>query len=765
MFSSVTKILKISKYAVCAIHNLLFFLIFATMISVQMMKRIALCILTVISALFVNAQSLTLRSITDGSFSANGVWGVTPMADGQNYGQIKEGKRIVLSSFQTGKEVSVLFDADNTTGKIKLKQIDGYIMSPTGKDILLRTQTQPIYRRSLTAVYYIYNVQNRSIEPLSDGGPQECPLWSRDGNMVAFVRDGNIFLVRLRYSNAETQITKDGKFNEIINGKPDWVYEEEFVTNRSFDFNADGTMIAWIRYDESKVPMFSFPMYKGLRPAIEENALYPGSYEYKYPVPGTKNSTVTVHTYELKSRAARQMKLPLDSDGYIPRIAFSDDPEKLLVMTQNRHQDRLEVYCCNPRSTECRMILRDEVKPYVGEAAYTMFKTVPGGFVIQSERSGYAHLYMYDLNGTQKCEVGRGSDIITEFYGYDPAAGAFYYQAVDDCPMRTAIFKCDTKGKVTRLTTEKGQNSAIFSEGFKYYMLTHMSLDTPPVYSLRSGSRTLVTLEDNRALADKIRSMNLAKPEFFKFTTADGVELNGIMVKPVNFDSSRKYPVIMFQYSGPGSQMVIDSWFAGNCSAALLERYMAQEGFISVIVDGRGTGGRGAAFEKQTYLKLGQLESHDQVETAIWLGQQPYVDKDRIGIWGWSFGGFNTLMSMSEGRPVFYAGVAVAPPTSWRYYDTVYTERYMRTPQENESGYDVSPITRASQLHGSLLICHGLADDNVHFRNVAEYTETLVQADKDFRQLTYTNRNHSIFGGNTRNHLFRQIINHFKSNM
>ena len=297
-------------------------------------------------------------------------------------------------------------------------------------------------------------------------------------------------------------------------------------------------------------------------------------------------------------------------------------------------------------------------------------------------------------------------------------------------------------------------------------MLTHHSATQAPVYTLRDNKgKVLKTLEDNKALTDRINSLGLSTQEFFTLTTADGIELNGYMVKPANFDATKKYPVIMFQYSGPGSQQVQDSWWIGNGGAALLERYMAQEGFIAVIVDGRGTGGRGAAFEKQTYLKLGQIESHDQAEVALWLGKQPYVDAKHIGIWGWSFGGFNTLMSMSEGRGVFYAGVAVAPPTSWRYYDTIYTERYMRTPQENQEGYDESPISRAKNLKGALLICHGLADDNVHFRHVAEYTEALVQADKDFRQLTYTNRNHSIYGGNTRNHLYRQLINHFKDNL
>lgn len=732
-------------------------------------------ILLVLTVLFSPLMSVTgmaengplsLKSITGGEFYAHGIYGVNPLADGESYSQLVDGKRIVVSSFKTGEQTGVLFDADNTKGKVKVSRIDGYIMSPNQKNILLRTQTQSIYRHSTTAVYYIYNVQNRTLAPLSDGGPQECPLWSPDGNMVGFVREGNLFLVKLLFDNAEVQITKDGKFNSIINGKADWVYEEEFVTNRSFDFNADATMLAWIRYDESQVPLFSFPMYKGMLPEMKENAEYPGAYEYKYPIAGQPNSKVSVHTFDIKSRATREVKFPLEAEGYIPRIAFSSDPDKLLILTQNRHQDNLQVWVANPRSTECRCIVTDEVKPYVADKTYTLFKTIKDGFILMSERSGFAHLYQYNLLGTLKREIGKGQDIITDFYGYDEKTGTYYYQAQDGGPLRTGVYKCDAKDKVTSISTEPGQNSAIFSGNFKQLMLTHHSAATPPTYTLRNDKgKVQKTLQDNAALKQKIDGMNLAKIEFFQFQTQDGVDLNGIMVKPADFDANKKYPVILFQYSGPGSQQVLDSWYAGNCSAALLERYMAQEGFVSVIVDGRGTGGRGAEFEKQTYLKLGQLESHDQVETAIYLSKLPWVDAKHIGIWGWSFGGFNTLMSMSEGRPVFYAGVAVAPPTSWRYYDTVYTERFMRTPKENQEGYDCSPITRAKNLSGSLLIIHGLADDNVHFRNVAEYTEALVHADKDFRQLTYTNRNHSIYGGNTRNHLFRQLINHFKDSM
>ena len=736
-----------------------------------MIKKILL-VLTVLFSPLISATGmaengpLSLKSITGGEFYAHGIYGVNPLADGESYSQLVDGKRIVVSSFKTGEQTGVLFDADNTKGKVKVSRIDGYIMSPNQKNILLRTQTQSIYRHSTTAVYYIYNVQNRTLAPLSDGGPQECPLWSPDGNMVGFVREGNLFLVKLLFDNAEVQITKDGKFNSIINGKADWVYEEEFVTNRSFDFNADATMLAWIRYDESQVPLFSFPMYKGMLPEMKENAEYPGAYEYKYPIAGQPNSKVSVHTFDIKSRATREVKVPLEAEGYIPRIAFSSDPDKLLILTQNRHQDNLQVWVANPRSTECRCIVTDEVKPYVADKTYTLFKTIKDGFILMSERSGFAHLYQYNLLGTLKREIGKGQDIITDFYGYDEKTGTYYYQAQDGGPLRTGVYKCDAKGKVTSISTEPGQNSAIFSGNFKQLMLTHHSAATPPTYTLRNDKgKVLKTLQDNAALKQKIDGMNLAKIEFFQFQTQDGVDLNGIMVKPADFDANKKYPVILFQYSGPGSQQVLDSWYAGNCSAALLERYMAQEGFVSVIVDGRGTGGRGAEFEKQTYMKLGQLESHDQVETAIYLSKLPWVDAKHIGIWGWSFGGFNTLMSMSEGRPVFYAGVAVAPPTSWRYYDTVYTERFMRTPKENQEGYDCSPITRAKNLSGSLLIIHGLADDNVHFRNVAEYTEALVHADKDFRQLTYTNRNHSIYGGNTRNHLFRQLINHFKDSM
>ena len=732
------------------------------------MKVISL-IITILFALNTHAaqENLNLKDICGGLYQPQRMRGVHAMNDGESYSQLSsDGKQIVTYSFRTGQQNSVILDVEQTRGKTKISRIDGYIMSPDEKNILVQTETRGIYRRSQTAVYYIYNVVNRTLTPLSEGGPQECPIWSPDGYMVAFVRDNNIFLVKLLFNNSESQITKDGAFNKVINGKPDWVYEEEFVTDRSLVFNADNTMLCWIRYDETEVPLFSFPWYKGLNPEKKQYQTYPGVYEYKYPMAGEQNSKVSVLSYDIKSHQTRSLQVPVQSDGYIPRIFMTSDPTKIAVVTLNRHQDCMDIYMANPRSTECRLAVRDEVKNYIGENAYNQMKFYEGGFALCSERDGWNHIYQYDLNGTLRRQVTKGEFAVTDFYGYDAKTQSFYYASTQEGPTRRTICKTDAKGQTTRLSQQPGTNQATFSRTFKYFINVYSNLNTPPVTTLCDQTgKTLKTLIDNQKLNEVLKTKNLGRREFFSFTTTQGTQLNGYTIFPPDFNPSKRYPVILFQYSGPGSQQVLDSWYAGNMGGCLYEQYLGQQGFISVCVDGRGTGGRGAQFEKQTYLRLGQMESEDQVETAIYLSSLPYVDKNRIGIWGWSFGGFCTLMSMSEGRPVFRAGVAVAPPTCWRYYDSVYTERFMRTPKENPTGYDVSAISRASQLSGSLLICHGLADDNVHFRNTAEYTEALVQADKDFRQLTYTNRNHSIYGGNTRYHLFRQITQWFQREM
>lgn len=729
---------------------------------------IAACFLFLFKGEVAHAQEgkIKLQDVTNGVYWPKQIDGVNPMNDGESYTQLSpDHKRIVRHSFKTGKEIATVFDVETARGSKKLPYIDGYIMSPDEHRILIQTETKGIYRRSYTAVYYIYDVRNNTLEPLSEGGPQQVPLFSPDGNVIAFARGNNLFLVKLLFGNAEVQVTKDGKFNEVINGLPDWVNEEEFTTNRSFDFSADSKVLAWVRYDESRVPIYSMQEFKGLSPARSEFDAYPGTYDYKYPVAGQKNSEVKVMTFDIKNRVTRTLDVPLDKDGYIPRIKFTSDPTKLAVITLNRHQSQMDVYMANPLSKVCKLVLREKNEKYVRETAYTQMKFYDGHFSLLSERSGFQHLYWYNLGGQLEAQITKGNFEVTDFYGYDARTGSFYYASTQESPLRRAVYKADKQGRVKKLSSSVGTNSAKFSKTMKYYMNVYSSAQQPPVTSLcDNNGKTITTLIDNADLKAKVEKV-VGKKEFFQFTTSEGVQLNGWMVKPRDFDASKKYPVVMYQYSGPGSQEVTDSWNLGFYGAGIFESYLTEQGFICACVDGRGTGARGADFEKCTYLQLGLRESQDQVETAIYLGSLPYVDKANIGIWGWSFGGFNTLMSMSEGRPVFKAGVAVAAPSNWKYYDTVYTERYMRTPNENAAGYAINPMERAANLSGSLLLIHGTADDNVHFRNVAEMSEALVQANKQFEMQIYTNRNHSIYGGNTRYHLLTRMCDFFKRNL
>lgn len=733
------------------------------------MKRFFTLLLLAIFVTGIQAQQkVTLRDIAQGTYRAQGISGLKPMLDGEHYTQISsDHKRIVKYSFKTGEEVGTLFDV-TTARDCDLKSFDDYILSPDEKLILIQTETKPIYRHSFTAVYYIYNVKNNKMEPLSNNGPQQVPLFSPDGNQIAFVRNNNIYLVKLLFGNSESQVTKDGEYNHVLNGIPDWVYEEEFSFNRAFDFSADSKMIAYVRFDESAVPMFSFPWYKGLAPEKTSYATYPGAYEYKYPKAGEVNSKVSVHTYDIKSHVTRKMDLQIDSDGYIPRIKFTSDPEKLAIMTLNRHQNRLDLYMANPRSGLCKVAIRDEAEQYIKESAYSNIKFYPEHIVMMSEKDGYNHLYLYTIAGNLVKQITKGQFEVTSFLGWDQKANVFYYASNEGSPLRTAIYKIDGKGKKTKLSTRTGSNSAIFSTNQKYYINTFSNISTPTLITLNDNrGKELTTLLDNSKLKAQTAQLNMPQKEFFTFRTSSGVELNGWMMKPANFNANKKYPVILHQYSGPGSQQVIDRWGIGSFGdGGLFEAYMCDKGYIMVCVDGRGTGGRGAAFEKCTYLQLGVKEAEDQVETARYLGTLPYIDGKRIGIWGWSFGGYNTLMSMSDGSGAFKAGVAIAAPSDWRFYDTVYTERFMRTPKENAEGYDAgSAIKRAPQLKESLLLIHGTADDNVHYQNCAEYSEALVQAGIQFDMQVYTNRNHGIFGGKTREHLMNRVANFFIQNL
>lgn len=725
----------------------------------KLIHRIIMAAVALIMSAGAQAQQITIEDVAGGKFRPASIRSVRPLdIDGESYASISaDGARIEKCSFKTGEVTEVLFDKSTARGA-NINFVEGYIISPDGKNILIETDRTPIYRHSATSTYYIYNVKNKTLAPLSNGGKQECPKFSPDGTMIAFVRDNNLFLVKLLFNNAESQITKDGERNKIINGKPDWVYEEEFSFNCAYDFSADSEMLAWIRFDETDVKTFSFPWYRGTNPSMNEYKLYPGEYEYKYPKAGEDNSKVSVLSYDIKSRVTRTMQVPMDADGYIPRIQFSNTKDRLMVLTLNRHQDRLDFYAVNARSTQAQLVLRETEKKYVDQSAYDAIDLSKEKFVLLSDRDGHRHLYLYNSNGQLLKQLTSGDYDVTAYYGTSNDGKTFFYASNEGSPLEQYVFKVDASGRKTKLSTEKGFNSAVFSTNRQYYLNTFSDINTPPVYTLCStAGKQLKVVEDNAKLRSQLAAITLSKPEIISITTSDGVQLNGWMVKPADFNSSKRYPVLMFQYSGPGSQQVHNSYSNGFVGGLTWEQRLAEKGYIVVCVDGRGTGGRGSDFLRCTYMRMGDLESHDQVEVALWLGKQPYVNKDRIAIWGWSFGGFNTIMSLCEGRAVFNCGVAVAPVTDWRFYDSAYTERFMRTPQENPDGYDCSPLHRYEKMQGDLLLIHGTADDNVHYQNTAELAEALVQAQKQFDMQVYTNRNHSIYGGKTRLHLIRRI--------
>ena len=733
-----------------------------------MKQLFSLITLFVMSLSAVAGDKVTLHDVMHGGYWPQTYASIKPMADGEHFARMSDDRSLILKgSFKNGAIVDTLFNAATARG-FGQKHIDGYQFSPDEQLILLQTKKKDIYRNSFTAEHYIYSQKNNKVEPLSQNGAQQVPKFSPDGTMIAFVRDNNIFLVKLLYGNAESQITTDGEFRKIINGIPDWVNEEEFMNNCSYDFSADSKMIAYIKYDESEVMMYDMPMYIPTGKPNTEYDDFCAPYSFKYPVAGAANSKLSVHSFDIKSRVTRKLDVNIPEEGYIPRIKFTKNPDVLAVLTLNRHQSILEIQAVNPRSGIGKTILREESDTYLNEQVYAGIEFYDKHFVFQSERSGYNQLYLYTIDGMLVRPITKGEFEVKHFYGWDSKKNEFYYSSNEGSPLREYIYKVNAKGKKTKLTTNEGTNNAVFSTGMKYFINTYSSINTPHTVTTNDNNgKVIKTLIDNANLKERLKKFDMPSKEFFTFKTSDGVELNGWMVKPADFDASKKYPVVMFQYSGPYSQQVHDSWYIGNYGNAMFESYMAGEGFIMVCVDGRGTGGRGTEFGKCTYLNIGKYEPGDQVETAKYLGSLPYVDKDNIGIWGWSFGGYNTLMSMSQDDAVFKAGVAVAAPTDWRFYDTVYTERYMRTPKENKEGYDAgSAIVNVNKLSGNLLLVHGTADDNVHLRNMIRYTHALTQANKKFEMALYPDSNHSIYyGNNTRYHLFEKIAEFFKANL
>ena len=596
------------------------------------------------------------------------------------------------------------------------------------------------------------------MKPLSEG-KQQAATFSPNGRLVAFAKDNNLYLKRLDYGT-ESPITTDGEKNHIINGIPDWVYEEEFSMNKAFSWSPDNNVIAYIRFDESDVKEYPMQMFRGMAPDLKENELYPGTFSYKYPVSGETNSNVGVYTFDITTKRTKTMDVEVKQEDYIPRVVFTTDPEKLAVMSFNRHQSEFKLHMVNPQSGVSKVILKDENNAYINGDNMDLIEFYPDFFTFVSEKDGYRHLYQYSLNGNLQKRITSGNWDITDYYGYDPKSKSYYIQAAKNSPLTREVYKIDAKGNLIPLFDEKGTNSANFSSNFNYAQHYYSNVNTPLNVTLKdSKGKVIRTLEDNAALKSKLNNVTLTDKEFFEFENGSGDMLNGYIIKPVDFKSGKKYPVVMVQYSGPGSQQVLDKWGLD------WTRYLSSQGYVVACVDGRGTGARGADFERTTYMNVGLKESQDQIDAAKYLSSLSFVNPSAIAIWGWSFGGYNTLMSMT-GSDVFKAGIAVAPVTDWKFYDTIYTERYMRTPKENNDGYQkTSALNRAANLKGNLLIITGSADDNVHPQNTLEFTEALVQNNIDFDMYYYTNRNHFISGGNTSQHLYRQMVRFLDKNL
>ncbi|HLP04865.1 MAG TPA: S9 family peptidase [Paludibacter sp.] len=695
-----------------------------------------------------------LYDITDGKFRVQTPQLPRSMQDGEYYTVLLNGKAVVKYNYKTGVFADTVFSISRLKDA-PIKSIAGYEFSPNEKKLLVYTNVKYRYRRTFTADYYVYEMKRNELLPLSENGPQEAPLFSPDSRYIAFARENNLYLKKLDF-NTEIPITKDGQKNSIINGTPDWLYEEEFESTRYFEWSPDSKMLAFVRFDESSVPEFSFQTFNKKQVADDEISLYPVIEKFKYPKAGENNSKVSVCVYDEFYKSIKTMQLPNpDQDFYIPLIRWTSSVDQLAIFRLNRNQNKYDLYFANPRSTLSKLILSEEDKYYMDfeNFKHTYFISDNLHFIGVSERDGYRHAYLYNSNGTIAKQLTKGKWDITDIYGYDENKKILYYQSAESSPLRRDVYSVDSKSTKTRLTDGKGTHSATFNSTFTCFADSYSSAETPGTNTLRSSTGLFVReINNNNAIASQFKALNLPQKEFFSFTTTENVTLNGWIVKPSNPEPGKKYPLLLVQYSGPDHQEVLDKWKID------WEYYLATQNYVVACVDGRGTGARGSEFRKCTYRQLGTLETRDQVETANYLGQQPYIDKDRIGIWGWSYGGYMALMSMSTGEKVFKAGIAVAPVADWHLYNTAYTERFMRRPQENFKGYDESsPLLRAANLNGRLLLIHGSADDNVHLQNTMLYSGKLVEANKQFEMQIYTDKNHSILGKQTRRHLYTRM--------
>ena len=716
-------------------------------------------LLSIVATLFCVATPLDLRDITNNVYRGKGTEVITPSIDGEHYYVANDDMtKIEKFAYKSGKVVATVFDVA-TARECNIKSFEGYALSDDETRLLIYTNSEPIYRHSFRADYYTFEIKRNLLKPLSTEGKQQAAVYSPNGRMVAFVRDNNIFIKKLDYGT-EIAVTKDGEINKVINGVPDWVYEEEFGFSSAMQWSSDSELLSFIRFNEEAVKEFAFTLYGSYCPDYPKYELYPGEMRYKYPVAGEVNSRVQVVTYTVETRALKSHNVPIDADGYIPRIFAMPETDQLAVVTLNRHQNHISLYKLNARSGVSRLLLEDEDNAWIDQSVLDMIHFYPEFFVFASDRDGWMRLYQYNNNGILQRAISPENQDVTAYLGCNPTTRTFYCQATAGAINR-AIYRYDSKKGCVNLTPTEGFHTALFNPACSYYIHGYSSATTPPVYSLRSADgKTLRTIEDNQAVVDAVAKTDMPDREFITVDNGRGYTLNGFMVKPYDFDANSKYPAVLVQYSGPGSQEVLNNWEID------WYHYLANQGFVVICVDGRGTGGRGKAFESIVYQNLGRYETEDQVSVARYAATLPYVDGNNIGIWGWSFGGYETLMAMTTGNGTFRAGVAIAPVTDWRYYDTIYAERYMRTPNENPDGYKYgAPLNHADKLQGDLLIVTGSADDNVHMSNTMEMVSALIEADKQIDMMVYPNQNHSIKGCNSRYHIYTLVCNFYKEKL
>ena len=721
----------------------------------RILKVITLFVLTTFSV--VAQQKITVEDIYTGAFRTKGMDALQSMKNTNQYTVLNSDRttrtqQIDLYDFATLQKVATLLDSKNFP---ELKDgIDSYTFSNDEKQVLIANNSNPIFRHSFTADYYLYNLTTKTLTKVLEQVQE--PTFSPDGTKIAFAKENNLFIYDIASKNS-TQITTDGKKNAIINGITDWVYEEEFAFVRAFDWSTDSKKLAYIKFDESEVPQFSMDLYK--------KDLYPTAETFKYPKAGEKNALVSLHIYNVSGNISKPINLGNYSDFYIARMKWTNDANLVSVQVLNRHQDNLDLIFVDATTAVAKVVLNEKDKAYVDVTDNLTFLK-DNSFIWTSEKDGFNHIYLYDKTGKLKNQVTKGNWEVTSYYGFDEKTKTVFYQSVEKGSILRDVYKISLDGKKkVKLSSQVGTNAATFSPDFTYFINTYSSATVPPTYTLNSSKdgKQAQEIVNNTALVDKLKKYDLPNKEFFELTTEKGHKLNAWMIKPKDFDATKKYPVFMFQYSGPGSQEVANNWLDTNDMWFMM---LSQQGYIVACVDGRGTGFKGSAFKKCTQKELGKFEVEDQIDAAKVIGNYAYVDKSRIGIFGWSYGGFMSSNCLFKGADVFKMAIAVAPVTNWRFYDSIYTERYMTTPQENASGYDDnSPINHVSKLKGNFLLIHGTADDNVHVQNSMQMIEALVQANKQFDWAIYPDKNHGIYGGKTRIQLFNKMTNYIKEKL